>query len=162
VIALCLGAGVVLLLNFFDRGGWFALLSGLFGALLYAAVVFPKLLFGLRAGPRAARHDQPGRWEERAARRQAIFSASVGVVIAIVVGSAALVALFFLPAHRPLFAFLSAILGLVFCISLFAAGALVVVLFMACRERLGAIRVRFNADDDVHDANTDEGRDEPA
>ncbi|GCE21365.1 hypothetical protein KDK_51650 [Dictyobacter kobayashii] len=48
-LACMLGMLIVVILNFFNRSGPFALLSGLFGTLLYCAVSLPRLLFGPRS-----------------------------------------------------------------------------------------------------------------
>lgn len=143
LVALVLGIGIVLILNSLNRSGWFALLSGLFGTLLYGALVFPRLLFLRSPGLPRSRHG-PGReiGQEQVARPATRALAYRGIVIFGLLGIAGFAGLFFLPDQRPVFALLSAILGLLICSCLFAIGMLGLVLFFANRERIGPIEVR--------------------
>ena len=52
MIALLLGICIVLILNILNRGGWFALLSALFGMLLYGALVILQWLSGRNPNPK--------------------------------------------------------------------------------------------------------------
>jgi hypothetical protein len=157
LIAFILGVGIVLILDAFNRSGWFALLSGLFGTLLYSALVFPRLLFGRRPALPRARHRAAGEaGQEQVAQRATRAAAYRGILLFGLLGIADGVGLFFLPDQRPVFALISAVLGILLCMCLFAIGISVLVLFLAHRERIGPIEVRVAPPVDVRGNAVDE------
>ncbi len=146
LIALVLGIGIVFILNILNRSGRFALLSGLFGALLYSALVFPRLLFYRGAGLPGSRFNQAGEaGQEQMGRPATKALAYRGIVLFVLLGGAGFVGLLFIPGQRPVFALISAVLGLLLCGCLFIIGMLVLVLFLANRERSEPAEVQFTA-----------------
>ncbi len=139
-VALGLGIAVILILNIFNRSGWFALLSGLFAALLYCAIVFPRLLFSPNPDPRRrydghGNHDTPR--EEQGDRHTAKRLALGGVAIPSIFAIAAGIGLLHLPTNQPIFAFLDALLAIVICIALFIIGLSLLVFFFGRGRREG-------------------------
>ncbi len=131
-VAVGLGAAVILILAIFNHSGSFALLSGLFGALLYGAVVFPRILFGPAPGRERLRYgdrNNAARRPARANRRSAKAMALSGFALSSVLSVAAGIGLVYFPANRPLFAFVDAILALVICMALFMLGLCILAVF---------------------------------
>jgi hypothetical protein len=138
--ALGLGVAVILILNIFNHGGWFALLGGLFGALLYCAVVFPRLLFGPSPASGRRRYgdeDNRNRQQVQGNRRSAKSMALSGFAFSSVLAIAAGYGLIYLPTNRPIFAFLDAILALVICVALFILGLCILAFFFGRGHRDG-------------------------
>src|ERR1051326_8333950 len=130
-IALIFGIGIILILNVLNRGGWFALLSGLLGTMVYIALVFPRLLFGPDLATLRQRTEvvNPPRQEE--AERQGRGATAIiyrGIALASIVGILAFIGIYFLPAHGAIFALLSALLGMLVCVSCFALGLCILAL----------------------------------
>ena len=122
------GIGIVLILNALNRGGWFALLSGVFGMLLYSALVFVQWLFDRSPGRQRPPHGPVREGPE--ARRAFLVLASRGFLINGPLGIAGFVGLFFLRGQSPVFALISAVLGLMLCIGLFRVVTMVGVLVL--------------------------------
>ncbi len=130
LIALGVGIGIVLLLISLNRRGWFALLSGLFGAMLYSALVFPRLLFGSWPGIQGRQYGARNAGEEidkRVGKRRIYLS----IILTSLFALTAFVGLSFLPEQSSVFAFISAVLSLVILGCLFVLGLCVLVLFLA-------------------------------
>lgn len=134
--ALVPGVAIVLILNILNRGGWFSLLSGLSGMLLYSLLVFVEWISGQSLG-RKTQHQ--GRNIVGQEARQAFLKMAIPWLLLYglltVTGG---VGLFFLPGQQsPLNALISGAIGLLFCISVFRFGLLigvsVLVLFWAER-----------------------------
>ena len=124
-VALGLGIATILILNIFNRSGGFALLSGLFAALLYSAVVFPRLLSGRLPG--AIRRNYGARnnairQEEQGNRPTAKSMAFGGLAISSILAIAAGIGLYYIPANGSIFAFVDAVLALVICVAFFIIG----------------------------------------
>lgn len=134
-IALVLGICVVLFLNLFNRGGWFALESAFFSILLYVVLVIVQ---GVRhpEGPAPSSGPIPEGQEVR----QAVMAVIVrGLPIAGVQALVGGVGLFFLPGQQGLvFAVISGVLGFLLCKGLFDVGLVAMVLFMTYRARIGS------------------------
>lgn len=131
------GIGIVLLLNFFNHQGWFALLAGVFGMLLYDGLVFVQWLTGrgLLGWVMPQRPGPEGGIEGEEARKAFIAIASRGLLIDGLLALGGLVGLFlFSSQQQPLFALVSGALGLLFCINAFRflamAGITVLILFV--------------------------------
>ena len=134
-IALVLGVCVVLILNLFNRGGRFALLSALFSILFYLVLI---LVRGIRhpQSPPPSSGPAPEEQEVRQAVMAVIFRGLPIAGLQAIVGG---VGLFFLPDQQELvFAVISGVLGFLLCKGLFEVGLLAMVLFMAYRERIGS------------------------
>lgn len=126
------GISIVLILNLLNRNGRFALLSGVFGLLLYDVLVSVKWMFDLRLDRRTARERQGLVGEE--ARRAFIAMVWPWLLLYCALGIGAVVGLLWLPGQQSLlFALISGALGLLFCISafrlMFAAGIMVLIFF---------------------------------
>ncbi|MBV9259108.1 MAG: hypothetical protein JO215_13925 [Ktedonobacteraceae bacterium] len=139
-IALGLGIAIILILNVFNRSGWFALLSGLFGTMFYCAIVFPKILFG--PIPERGRRNYGNRNNvqmggEQGDRRTAKSMALSGLVVASTLAIAASIGLYYLPANRPIFALVDAVLAIVICIALFMIGLCILIFFFGRGRREG-------------------------
>lgn len=134
-IALVLGVCIVLILNLFNRGGWFALLSALFSILLYVVLVIVQGLRNPRS-PQPSSDPVPAEQEGRQAVMAVIFRGLPIAGLQAIVGG---VGLFFLPDQQNLvFAVISGVLGFLLCKGLFEVGLLAMVLLMAYRERIGS------------------------
>lgn len=134
-IALVLGICVVLLLNLFNRGGWFALESALFSILLYFVLIIVQ---GLRHPQSSAPSSGliPEGQEVRQAVRAVILRGLPKACAEAIVGG---VGLFFLPDQQGLvFAVISGVLGFLLCKGLFDVGLLAMVLFVTYRARIGS------------------------
>lgn len=131
LIGLFLGVCIVLILNMFNRSGWFALLSGLFGAMIYCALALPRILFGPIPGMHRGNAVAHGREMSLRARVRGLYR---GVVLLTLIGIALLVALYYLPGQQPIFAFISAVIVLLLCVCLFMIGLSALALFIARRE----------------------------
>jgi hypothetical protein len=139
IVALTFGIGIIIILNILNRGGWFALLSGLFGMMMYIALVFPRLLFGpdFRAHRQRKQVVSAARQQEAEGQgRGATTTIYRGIALASIVGILAFIGLYFLPAHAAIFALLSAILGMLVCISGFALGLCILALFIMHRRQI--------------------------
>jgi hypothetical protein len=135
-IALVLGVCVVLILNLFNRGGRFALLSAFFSILFYLVLIIVQ---GLRhpEGPAPSSGPVPEGQEVRQAVMALIFRGLPYACVQTIVGG---VGLFFLPNQQSLvFAVISGILGFLLCQGLFGVGLLTMGLFfIASRARIGS------------------------
>jgi hypothetical protein len=139
-VAVGLGITIILILNVFNRSGWFALLSGLFGALLYCAIVFPRILFSPNPDPRRRLNGNGNNatpQQEPADRHTAKKLALGGIVIPSSFALAASIGLWRLPTNQPIFAFVDALLAIVICIALFMIGLSLLVFFFGLGRREG-------------------------
>ena len=132
-------ACIMILLIVLNRSGWFALLSALFGALLYCTLTLSGMLFGRRQaslGQPQGRDGAAGIHGRIAARRPTTLRGTLGrLLLFSFLGTAAIVGLYFLPSQGPLFALISGILGLSFFFCLLQVGWSVLGLFLIQRGR---------------------------
>jgi hypothetical protein len=134
-MALLLGVGIVLILNLLNRGGWFALLSALFGILLSIILIIVQRVRNPQ-NPRPSSGPVPEGQERRQAVLAVIFRGLPLAGLQAIVGG---VGLFLLPDQQNLvFAVISGVLGFLLCKGLFDVGLLAVILFVASRERIGS------------------------
>src|SRR6266487_1425520 len=127
-------ACIMILLIVLNRSGWFALLSGFFGALLYCTLTLPRVLLSMRHASLAqskARDGTAGMHARRTTRRPTkVRGALGGLLLFSLLGTAAIVGLYFLPGQGPVFALISGILGLSFFFCLLQVGWSVLGLFL--------------------------------
>ncbi|MBO0779966.1 MAG: hypothetical protein J2P37_14175 [Ktedonobacteraceae bacterium] len=133
LLGLVPGISIILLLLIFKHSGWFALLGGFFGMLLYDGLVFVEWLFGRSLGRKKTpqRQDIVG----EAARQAFVALVWPWLLIYGLLAIGAGVGLFgFSRQQSPLFALISGALSLLFCISVFRwgmmAGLSVLILFV--------------------------------
>ena len=154
LLALIPGITIVLILNILNRGGWFSLLSGLSGMLLYSLLVFVEWISGRSLG-RNTRHQNRNIVGPEA--RQAFVKIAIPwLLIYGLLAVAGGIGLFFLPDQQsPLYALISGAIGLLLCISVFRfvllMGISILVLFFAER-----IERRFAPPPDERGTETDE------
>ncbi len=147
-------ACMMILLIALNRSGWFALLSGFFGALLYCALTLPRVLFSMRQASlaqRQARDGTAGMQARRTTRRPTVRGTLGGLLLFSLLGTAAFVGLYFLPGQGLVFALISGILGLAFFFSLFQVSMSVLGLVLIQRGRAR------NASVEGHDAPASDG-----
>lgn len=168
LILFCLSAGIIILLNIFNRGGWFALLSGLFGALLYCALTLPRLVFSWRRASLVLRLAREGNTEmqERIRTRQPGRSPTVRGLLGTMLlfgllGTASFLGLYFLPGQSLLFALISGVLGLCFCFSLFQIAASVFGLFLMRRGKARNTAPEHNASSSSSEEEQNAGQETP-
>src|SRR5258708_2115102 len=138
LILFCLLACITILLIVLNRSGWFALLSGFFGALLYCTLTLPRVLLSMRQASlaqRQARDSTAGMQARRTTRRPTVRGTLGGLLLFSLLGTAAFVGLYFLPGQGLVFALISGILGLAFFFSLFQVSMLVFGLVLIQRGR---------------------------
>jgi hypothetical protein len=138
LILFCWLACIMILLIIFNRSGWFALLSGVFGALLYCTLTLPGVLLSMRQASlaqRQARDDTAGMPVRRTTRRPTVRGILGGLLLFSLLGTAAFVGLYFLPGQGPVFALISGVLGLAFFFSLFQVNVSVLGLVLIQRGR---------------------------
>ncbi len=128
--ALGLGIAVIVILNVFNRSGWFALLSGSFGALLYCAIVFPRILFSPNPDPRRRFEGNGNPVGEQQDRHTAKGMAVGGFAISSILAIGSCIGLYYFPANQPIFAFVDALLAIVLCIALFITGLSLLAFFL--------------------------------
>ncbi len=131
-------ACIMILLIVLNRSGWFALLSGVFGALLYCTLTLPVIVFRMRQtslAQRQVRHDTAGMHARRTAERPTVRGTLGGLLLFSLVGTAAFGGLYFLPGQGPVFALISGVLGISFFFSLFQVGISVFGLVLIQRGR---------------------------
>ncbi|HEX6479970.1 MAG TPA: hypothetical protein VF043_14090 [Ktedonobacteraceae bacterium] len=136
LVALGFGAIIVLILNVLNHGGWFALISGLIGALLYCVGVFQKIMFGSRLEGQSFRSDvgRNGGMQLPETRRATVAGAYKSIFLCSLLAIGIGAGLYYLPSQHPVLAVISAILGLCLCACLLAIGLSVLVLFLVRRE----------------------------
>jgi hypothetical protein len=127
------GINTILILTIFNHSGWFALLGGVFGMLLYDVLVFVEWLFGRSLGRKKTpqRQDIVG----EAARQAFVAMVWPWLLIYGLLAIGAGVGLFSLSSQQSfLFALICGALSLLFCISVFRwgmmAGLSALVLFL--------------------------------
>ena len=136
-------ACIMILLIVLNRSGWFALLSGFFGALLYCTLTLPRVVFSMRQASLAQRQTMGGTagmhariTTRRPTRRRATVRGTLGgLLLFSLLGTAAFVGLYFLPGQGPVFALISGVLGLCFYYSLLQVSGSVLGLFLIHRGR---------------------------
>jgi len=131
-------ACIMILLIVLNRSGWFALLSGVFGALLYCTLTLPRVVFRMRQASlaqRQARDGTAGMHARRTIRRPTVRGTLGGLLLFSLLGTAAFVGLYFLPGQGPVFALISGVLGLSFFFSLFQVSMSVLGLVLIQRGR---------------------------
>jgi len=135
IVALCLGTGIVLILNVLNRSSWFALLSGLFCAMLFCALTIARTLFSSKPQVLNFRSNTENEGERQAQpKRQTIITAAyTSIVISGLLGIAAIIALCSLPGQNIILAFVNGVLGLLLCTSIVVIGMCVLVLFLVHR-----------------------------
>lgn len=133
LLGLVPGISITLLLPIFNHSGWFALLGGVFGMLLYDGLVFVEWLFDRSLGRKKTpqRQDIVG----EAARQAFVALVWPWILIYGLLAIGAGTGLFSLSRQQsPLFALISGALSLLFCISVFRwvmmAGLSVIILFL--------------------------------
>lgn len=133
LLGLVPGISIVLILAILNHSGWFALLGGVFGMLLYDVLVLVEWLFGRSLGRKMThqRRDTVG----EAARQAFVAMVWPWLLIYALLAIGAGVGLFRLSSQQsPLFALISGALSLLFCISVFRwvmmAGLSVLILFL--------------------------------
>lgn len=146
LLALVPGISIVLILNILNRSGWFSLLSGLSGMLLYSVLVFVQWISGRSLGWRGSQNQNQNL--EGPPTRQALLVQMCPVLLLYgLLGIAGAVGLFFIPDQQsPVFALISGALGLLLCISVFRfvmfIGISILVLFLAEKfERQSAFAI---------------------
>lgn len=135
LLALVPGVCIVLILDVLNRGGWFALLGGLSGMLLYSALVFVQWISGRSLGQRTSQNQN---LEGQRARQAFLTMVCPWLLLYGLLAIAGGIGLFFIPGQQsPIFALISGALGLLLCISAFRfmmfIGISVLVLFFAER-----------------------------
>ena len=135
-------ACIMILLIVLNRSGWFALLSGVFGALLYCTLTLPRVVFRMRQASLAQRQARDGtagmharRTTRPPTRRPTVRGTLGGLLLFSLLGTAAFVGLYFLPGQGPVFALISGVLGLSFFFSLFQVSMSVFGLVLIQRGR---------------------------
>lgn len=132
-------ACIMILLIALNRSGWFALLSGVFGALLYCTLTLPRVVFSMRQASlaqRQARDGTAGMHARRTTRRPTTVRGTLGgLLLFSLLGTAAFVGLYFLPGQGPVFALISGVLGLSFFFCLLQISGSVLGLFLIHRGR---------------------------
>jgi hypothetical protein len=135
-------ACIMILLTVLNRSGWFALLSGVFGALLYCTLTLPRVVFRMRQASLAQRQARDGtagmharRTTRPPTRRPTVRGTLGGLLLFSLLGTAAFVGLYFLPGQGPVFALISGVLGLSFFFSLFQVSMSVLGLVLIQRGR---------------------------
>lgn len=139
LILFFLVACIMILLIVLNRSGWFALLSGFFGALLYCTLTLPRVVFSMRQASlaqRQARDGTAGMHARIATRRPTTVRGTLGgLLLFSLLGTAAFVGLYFLPGQGPVFALISGVLALSFFFSLLQVSGSVLDLFLIHRGR---------------------------
>ena len=140
LILFCLLAGIMILLIVLNRSGWFALLSGVFGALLGALLyTLSRVVLRMRQASlaqRQARDGIAGIHARITTRRPTTVRGTLGgLLLFSLLGTAAFVGLYFLPGQGPVFALISGVLGLSFFFSLFQVSMSVLGLVLIQRGR---------------------------
>lgn len=139
LILFFLVACMMILLIALNRSGWFALLSGFFGALLYCTLTLPRVVFSMRQASlaqRQARDGTAGMHARIATRRPTTVRGTLGgLLLFSLLGTAAFVGLYFLPGQGPVFALISGVLALSFFFSLLQVSGSVLDLFLIHRGR---------------------------
>jgi hypothetical protein len=134
LLALVPGISIVLILNIFNHGGWFALLGGLSGMLLYSLLALVQWVFGIRLVPGTPSQNRTLVGAE--AQRAFLVMVCPWLLIYALLTVGGVVGLFFLSEQQsPLYAVISGALGLLVCISAFRLvmfiGVAFLVLFFA-------------------------------
>ena len=124
-------ACILILLIVLNRSGWFALLSGVFGALLYCALTLPGVMFRMRQ----ARDGNAGMHARRTTRRPTVRGTLGAFLLFSLLGTVAFLGLYFLPGQGLVFALISGVLGLSFFFSLFQVSISVLGLVLIQRGR---------------------------
>lgn len=146
MIALVLGFSIVILLNLFNRGGHFALLSAIFGILLYGLLIALNWLLERRRGQKKTSRgptDGPKTLREVIARiwRELLFFALEALV--------GFLGLLFLPDQQSLlFAAINGVLGFLFYKGLFDLGLVVTVILIGYKMDFQPLVVDGGNDDD--------------
>ena len=142
LILFSLLACITILLIVLNRSGWFALLSGVFGALLYGTLTFPRVVLSMRQASLAQRQARDGtagmparRTTRPPTRRPTVRGIWGGLLLFSLLGTAAFVGLYLLPGQGPVFALISGVLGLSFFFSLFQVSVSVFGLVLIQRGR---------------------------
>src|SRR5260370_9184574 len=111
-------ACIMILLIVLNRSGWFALLSGVFGALLYCTLTLPRGLLRMRQASLAQRQARDGtagmparRTTRPPTRRPTVRGTLGGLLLFSLLGTAAFFRLYFLPGQGAVFALISGVLG---------------------------------------------------
>lgn len=135
-------ACIMILLILLNRSGWFALLSGVFGALLYCTLTFSRVLLGTRQASLAqyqTRDSTAGMPTGRATRlptRRPTVRGTLGrLILFSLLGTAAFVGLYFLPGQGAVFALISGVFGFFFFFSLFQVSGSLLGLVLIHRGR---------------------------
>ena len=135
-------ACIMILLIVLNRSGWFALLSGVFGALLCCTLTLPRVVFRMRQASLAQRQARDGtagmharRTTRPPTRRPTVRGTLGGLLLFSLLGTAAFVGLYFLPGQGAVFALISGVLGLSFFFSLFQVSVSVLGLVLIHRGR---------------------------
>ena len=135
-------ACIMILLIVLNRSGWFALLSGVFGALLYCTLILPRVVLRMRQASLAQRQARdatagmPTRRTTRPpTRRPTVRGTLGGLLLFSLLGTAAFVGLYFLPGQGAVFALISGVLGFSFFFSLFQVSMSVLGLVLIHRGR---------------------------
>ena len=132
VLGLFIGGCIFLFLTVLHRSAWSALLAGFLGTIISCVLVLRQWLLDRRPGASSSQDNvRVMPWTGPLdTRGQTIAVILVGLlVIALGVG------LYFLPDQQPIFVLLSAVLGLLLCISLFFLGLLILTFFLARGDR---------------------------
>ena len=142
LILFCLLACIMMLLIVLNRSGWFALLSGVFGALLYCTLTLPRVVLRMRQASLAQRQARDGtagmparRTTRPPTRRPTVRGTLGGLLLFSLLGTAAFVGLYFLPGQGAVFALISGVLGFSFFFSLFVVSGSVLILVLIQRGR---------------------------
>ncbi len=131
-------ACIMIFLIVLNRSGWFAFLSGAFGALLYCTLTLPGIVFRMRQASLAqpqARDGTAGMHARRTTRRPTVRGTLGGLLLFSLLGTAAFVGLYFLLGQGLVFALISGVLGLSFFFSLFQVSMSVLGLVLIQRGR---------------------------
>lgn len=133
-------ACIMTLLIVLNRSGWFALLSGVFGALLYCilTLTLPRVASRLRQAPLAQRQagdGTAGMYTRRTTRGPTVRETLGGLLLFSLLGTAAFAGLYFLPGQGLVFALISGVLGLSFFFSLLQVSISVFGLVLIQRRR---------------------------
>jgi len=117
LLAQVLGVCIVLILNVLNRSGWFALLGGLSGMLLYSTLVFVQWISGRSLGWRTSQNQN---LEGPRARQAFLVLTCPWLLLYGLLAIAGGIGLFFIPDQQnPVFALISGALGLLLCINAF-------------------------------------------
>jgi hypothetical protein len=135
-------ACIMILLIVLNRSGWFALLSGVFGALLYCTLTLPRVVLRMRQASLAQRQARDGtagmparRTTRPPTRRPTVRGTLGGLLLFSLLGTAAFIGLYFLPGQGAVFALISGVLGFSFFFSLFQVSVSVLGLVLIHRGR---------------------------